>query len=90
MSNELPASADGLHQLTLDGLALHGWSQQNLFLSHDLTLALAAECRAGAAVGALALAAVGRGAAQAVRSDIRGDRILWLEAGQSAACDSYL
>ncbi len=90
MPNELPASTDGLHQLTLDGLALHGWSQQNLFLSHELTLALAAECRAGAAAGALALAAVGRGAAQAVRSDIRGDRILWLEAGQSAACDSYL
>ncbi|NVD71185.1 2OG-Fe(II) oxygenase [Duganella sp. BJB488] len=90
MPIELPAAPDGLHQLTLDGLALHGWSQQNLFLSHDLTLALAAECRAGAAAGALALAAVGRGAAQAVRADVRGDRILWLEAGQSAACDSYL
>lgn len=90
MPNELPASDHGLHQLTLDGLALHGWSQQNLFLSDELTLALAAECRAGAAAGALALAAVGRGAAQAVRSEIRGDRILWLEAGQSAACDSYL
>jgi SM-20-related protein len=90
MPIELPAAPDGLHQLTLDELALHGWSQQNLFLSRDLTMALAAECRAGEAAGALALAAVGRGAAQAVRADIRGDRILWLEAGQSAACDSYL
>ena len=90
MPTELPASDYGLHQPTLDGLALHGWSQQNLFLSDDLTLALAAECRAGAAAGALALAAVGRGTAQAVRGDIRGDRILWLEAGQSAACDRYL
>ncbi|CAN7657858.1 2OG-Fe(II) oxygenase [Duganella sp. LjRoot269] len=90
MPIELPTPAAGLHQLTLDGLALHGWSQQNLFLSDELTLALAAECRVEAAEGALAFAAVGRGAAQAVRADIRGDRILWLEAGRSDACDRYL
>src|SRR5690606_34335297 len=30
------------------------------------------------------------GAAQQVREGIRGDRILWLEPGQSAACDRYL
>ncbi|NKI69828.1 2OG-Fe(II) oxygenase [Collimonas pratensis] len=71
-------------------LTAHGWSQQNIFLPADLTLALAAECRALELVGALNLAAVGRGAAQAVRGDIRGDRILWLKAGQSPACDRYL
>jgi SM-20-related protein len=89
MLNELPA-VSGLNQLTMNGLALHGWSQQNLFLSDELTLALAVECRVEAAGGALAPAAVGRGAARAVHTEIRGDRILWLKAGQSAACDSYL
>ena len=85
MPNELPA-ASSLNQLTMNGLALHGWSQQNLFLSDELTLALAGECRAGALVAA----AVGRGAARSVDAAIRGDRILWLQPGQSAACDSYL
>lgn len=73
-----------------DSLSEHGWSQQNIFLPADLTLELAAECRALELAGALNLAAVGRGAAQAVRSDIRGDQILWLKAGQSPACDRYL
>jgi len=90
MPNELPAVGPCLTQPTMNGLALHGWSQQNLFLSDELTLALAVECRIEAAGGALAPAAVGRGAARAVRAEIRGDRILWLKAGQSAACDSYL
>ncbi|WP_211461751.1 2OG-Fe(II) oxygenase [Collimonas silvisoli] len=73
-----------------DGLVEHGWSQQNIFLSAELTLALAAECRALAASGGLNPASVGRGAAQALRTEIRGDRILWLKAGQSPACDRYL
>jgi len=73
-----------------DDLTARGWSQQNIFLPTDLTLALATECRMLAATGTLQAAAVGRGVAQAVQSDIRGDRILWLKAGQSAACDRYL
>lgn len=90
MPNELPAAGPCLSRLTMNGLALHGWSQQNLFLSEELTLALAAECRIEAASGALLPAAVGRGAARVVDPAIRGDRILWLRAGQSAARDSYL
>jgi SM-20-related protein len=78
-----------LHQRTLDDLAEHGWSQQNHFLPQELTQALAAECRALAASGVLGFAAVGRGATQTVRADIRGDRTKWLEAGQSDACDRY-
>ena len=78
-----------LHQLTLDDLATHGWSQQNQFLPQELTLALAAECRVLAASGALDFAAVGRDAAKSLRPEIRGDRTLWLEAGQSDACDRY-
>lgn len=93
MLTEPPASASPtgpwLHQITLDDLATHGWSQQNQFLPEELTLALASECRALAASGALDFAAVGRGAAQTLRPEIRGDRTRWLEAGQSDACDRY-
>ena len=81
-SYAVPALAgDVLHQLTIDGLGERGWSQQNFFLPDDLTLALAAECRALNGGGALAPAAVGRGAAQMRRPEIRSDRILWLNAG---------
>jgi len=90
MPNELPAVGPCLSQLTMNGLALQGWSQQNLFLSEELTLALAAECRIEAASGAMTPAAVGRGDARAVHAGIRGDRIMWLHAGRSEACDSYL
>lgn len=72
----------------IDDLVEHGWSQQNIFLPNDLTLALAAECRLLAGRGALKRAGVGRDAT--LRADIRGDQILWLKAGQSAACDRYL
>ncbi|MCY1283166.1 2OG-Fe(II) oxygenase superfamily protein [compost metagenome] len=70
----------------VDDLATHGWSRQSFFLPEDLTLELAGECRSRA----LAPAAVGRGAGQQVREGVRGDRIEWLEAGQSAAVDRYL
>ncbi|WP_136478859.1 2OG-Fe(II) oxygenase [Pseudomonas sp. DG56-2] len=74
----------------VDDLATHGWSQQDIFLPASLTLALAAECRARAAEGELAPAAVGRGATQEVREGIRGDHIQWLEPGQAESCDQYL
>lgn len=83
-------SCNALQLQLAEDLVEHGWSQQNIFLPADLTLALAAECRALTASGALQSAGVGRGAAQAARPEIRGDRILWLEAGQSVACDHYL
>lgn len=82
--------SDALQLTMTDNLVKHGWSQQNIFLPEDLTLALAAECRALAELGALRLAGVGRGTAHALRTDIRGDQILWLKAGQSIACDRYL
>ncbi|MGH8379778.1 2OG-Fe(II) oxygenase [Pseudomonas sp.] len=87
----MPLSPD--HPLLLrivDDLATHGWSQQDIFLPASLTLALAAECRARAAEGELAPAAVGRGATQEVREGIRGDHIQWLEPGQAECCDQYL
>ncbi|MGY2289261.1 2OG-Fe(II) oxygenase [Pseudomonas sp. SDO528_S397] len=83
-------SDDPLLLRIIDDLATQGWSQQNLFLPRDLTLALAAECRKRAAEGELAPAAVGRGPAQEVREGIRGDHIQWLEPGEAASCDAYL
>lgn len=73
-----------------DDLVARGWSQQEDFLPPELAQALAGECRARAAQGDLTPAGIGHGAATAVREGIRGDRIQWLEAGQSAACDRYL
>jgi SM-20-related protein len=74
----------------VDDLATSGWSQQNIFLSQDLTRALAAECRKRAAEGELAPAAVGRGPSSEIREGIRGDHIQWIEPGQAEVCDSYL
>ncbi|NBB58337.1 2OG-Fe(II) oxygenase [Pseudomonas sp. ODNR1LW] len=74
----------------VDDLAASGWSQQNIFLSQDLTRALAAECRKRAAEGELAPAAVGRGPTSEIREGIRGDHIQWIEPGQAEVCDSYL
>ncbi len=74
----------------VDDLAEHGWSQQNIFLPLDLTLALAAECRKRAVEGELAPAAVGRGPSSEIREGIRGDHIQWIDPGQAEACDSYL
>lgn len=82
--------SDALRLNIGDDLSEQGWSQQNLFLSEELTLALAAECQALMDSGALKLAGVGRGDVQAVRPEIRGDQIVWLKAGQSIACDRYL
>ncbi|MNO86554.1 hypothetical protein D3C76_779550 [compost metagenome] len=83
-------SESPLLQRIVDDLAERGWSRQDVFLPADLTAALAAECRARAVSGQLEAAAVGRGEGQAVREGIRGDRIQWLEAGQSESCDGYL
>lgn len=74
----------------VDELAEQGWALQPLFAPQLLTLELAEECRKRAARGALAPAAVGRGAQQQIREGLRGDHIQWLESGQAAACDQYL
>ncbi|MGI4839779.1 MAG: 2OG-Fe(II) oxygenase [Janthinobacterium lividum] len=87
----MPISLDAPVLLrVVDDLAERGWSQQNLFLPQGLTLELAAECRKRSRAGELAPAAVGRGVSQEVREGIRGDRIQWIEPGESAPCDAYL
>lgn len=85
-----PSPESPLLQRLVDDIAERGWSLHSPFLPDELSAALADECRARAAAGALTAAAVGRGADQAVREGIRGDRIQWLEPGQSIACDRYL
>ena len=67
----------------MDAIHDHGWSEQDNFFPPDLTLALALECAALATAGTLTLALVGQGAARSLQPDVRGDRIQWLEAGQS-------
>lgn len=76
--------------LIVDDLAIQGWAHQCLLLPADFTAALARECRARAAAGELAPAAVGRGEGQRIREGVRGDLIHWLEPGQSVASDAYL
>jgi SM-20-related protein len=76
------AIADDIHR--------QGWSDQPHFLSPALTRALEAECRTLAHAGALSAAEVGRAATRACRPDVRGDRICWITAQQSAACDAWL
>lgn len=73
-----------------DGLTEHGWVQHAFFLPQDLTQELALECHALADAGALVSAGIGRGGNKTIRPDLRGDRIAWIRAGQSAACDRYL
>lgn len=84
------ASHAALMSRSIDSLVDQGWAQQDGFLPTPLAQALAAECRALTEGGQLKLAAVGRGATQQLRPDIRGDRIQWLKHGQSPACDAYL
>jgi len=73
-----------------EDLTGHGWSQQDFFLTEELTIALAAECISLNNDGAMKRARVGRGNDQAVRPTIRGDQIAWLTVGHSFACDRYL
>lgn len=85
----LPEYPSAFLQLA-DELAEHGWAQCHNFLPQSLTAQLAEECRRRDKQGLLAPAGTGRGDALAVREGVRSDHIQWLEAGQSAATDSYL
>ncbi|CAB3790933.1 2OG-Fe(II) oxygenase [Pararobbsia alpina] len=84
------APGDEGYQRIAAALHDHGWSEQDDFLPPDLTRALASECAALEAAGALMQARVSQGTDRSLRPELRGDRIKWLEAGQSLACDRYL
>jgi SM-20-related protein len=74
----------------IDDLHDRGWSEQDGFLSPALMHALETECMASAKNGMLAMARVGLGATSSLQPAVRGDRIQWLEAGQSEACGQFL
>lgn len=57
------------------------------FLPPEALAALRTEALRRDAAGQLARAGIGRGGARTERADIRGDRILWLEAGFPAPCE---
>lgn len=69
-----------------EDLLEQGWSLRTGFLAEPLCRQLAEECRAQA----LTPAGIGRGSGQQVREHVRGDRIHWLGAGDSAAVAEYL
>ena len=83
-------TSDRLCAATLEHLAVHGWAMQDSFLPSPLIQSLAQECQALSATGALRAAKIGRAHGNTEQPEIRGDRIRWLEQGQSAACDAYL
>jgi len=85
-----PVLADAAASAISSDLVTQGWSQRSSFLPRALTVTLADECRQHAAAGRMHLAGVGQRAASAPGPGVRGDRIAWLEHGQSAACDRYL
>jgi SM-20-related protein len=56
-----------------------GWAVEAAFLPGTAIAALRTEAQRRDAAGAFHRAGVGRGASRVERSDIRGDRILWLD-----------
>jgi SM-20-related protein len=56
-----------------------GWAVEAAFLSDATIASLRGEARRRDATGAFHVAGIGRGARRVERSDIRGDRILWLD-----------
>jgi SM-20-related protein len=66
-------------------IANEGCAIEADFLPQATVAALADEARARDAAGEFHSAGVGRGSARVQRSDIRGDRILWLDQGSASA-----
>jgi SM-20-related protein len=88
----LPSSANVLHQATLDqlanDLAARGLSILPVALEDAACASLLTEAHRLDAAGRLRAAGVGRN--RATFSDIRGDRILWLDPGLTPVTDEFL
>src|ERR1700688_737156 len=67
-----------------------GWAVDAAFLPDQAIAALRAEARRGDAAGEFHAAGIGGGAARVERSDIRGDRILWLDEHAHCAAEAPL
>jgi len=70
------------------GLAADGIAVVPDFLPPDDIAGLRQEAMASDAVGALAPAGIGRGTARIARTDIRGDRIRWLDENAAASAET--
>jgi len=62
-----------------DDLARHGWSVAHDFLAPDAVDVLAEECRRTWRGGRFRRAGIGRGDERAVRPEVRGDHVRWIE-----------
>jgi SM-20-related protein len=67
-----------------------GWAVEAAFLPPASIAALRIEARRRDAAGEFHVAGVGRGAARVERSEIRGDRILWLDEHVHCAAEAPL
>lgn len=74
----------------VNDLYRQGWSLTSGVFPQATLQQLEQECRARQRCGSLQPAGIGRGAQVEVNENIRGDRIEWLELGQSPSCDQYL
>ncbi len=83
-------AADGVVAGACAALAADGIAVVPDFLPAPVGLALAAEARRRDALGDFCAAEIGRGADRVRRSDIRGDRTLWLDAEAPAPAERAL
>lgn len=76
----MDAAREPVAERIASGLAEAGWAQQQGFLSIELVDSLRARIECLTLDGVLRPAAVGAGAERRVRSEVRGDRLAWLDA----------
>jgi SM-20-related protein len=72
----------------IDALADRGWVVVDDFLTPAIAAGLLAEGKARQEEGRFHRASVGRAQGQAVRDDIRGDHVLWLDPAQQSAVET--
>jgi SM-20-related protein len=92
LAHPLDPNAAGASPLpaVVDALADKGWHVQAGFLPESLVGQLRAECLVRQAAGSFQQAGIGAGRARVI-SEVRGDAIHWLEAGDpSSAVQDYL
>lgn len=67
-----------------DSLALQGWMVVDDFFGPELTAALRSDCQASSGQDGFREAAVGSGERRQTRTEVRSDKILWLQKPESS------
>jgi SM-20-related protein len=62
-----------------DGLTMQGWMVVDDFIGPELTAALRGDCQSSSRQGDFREAAVGGGERRQIRTEVRGDEILWMQ-----------